>query len=155
MPFDHRVVRGLRDDGYARDAIGREQPDWHSRMQGHSFEIQFQRFAIDVKSIHAVAIFGEIVGTIARRIVTQVCNVKLSVAIKNRLELARELGAVGETLVLGHGSQIDVTPGEAVIVAVAGFKKRDYGALRRVAIERVLAGLLRPSAETQCEKAQE
>ena len=137
MPFNNRIIGHLGNLRDSRDAIGRKQPDAKSGMQGDSFQIQLQRFAIHLKRVDAIDIRRKIIRLIAFRIAAEIADIELGVAVQNGLELANQLGAIGQPPVFRHIAEIQVTPGPRIILGMRRLKKRHHGALRRIAIQRV------------------
>jgi len=81
VPFNDRIVGYLSDGWNFGEAIGGEQPNRKSRMQSHSFQIQFQRLAVYVKCVHSIAVRCQVVRCVPFRFAAQIANVKPSIAI--------------------------------------------------------------------------
>ena len=161
MPFNGRVIGRLGNQRDSCDAVGRKQPDGKSGTQGDPFQIQFERLAVHLKCVDALAIRRKVIRQVAFRIEAQIADIELRVAVQDGFELARQFGAAFEPLVLGHLAKVQIAPGLAVILGVRRFQKCHDGALRGIAVQRIfvlaagLAGLAdgRICAEAQGPKA--
>ena len=61
VPFNNRVIGHLGNRGDSCDAVGRKQPDGESRMQSHSFEVQFESAAVHLKCVDSIAVGRKVV----------------------------------------------------------------------------------------------
>src|SRR5437660_1162881 len=94
MFFYRRVAGQAHDLRNALDAIGRKQPHVDSRTQFHPLELEVNRSSIDGEGVDALTICRKIAGSVALRLVAEVCDIELRIAIENLLQLLRELRAI-------------------------------------------------------------
>ncbi len=76
-----------------------------------------------MKRVDAVAVRRKIVRQVTFRIVAEVTDIELSVAIEDGFEFAREFGAAREPLVLWHFAEVEVSPRAVVVLGVRRFQK--------------------------------
>ena len=106
-------------------------------MQSDSFQVQFERLAVHVKCVDAIAVRRKVIRYVAFRIAAEIADIELGVAIQDGFELTSQFGAVCEPLVLRHLAKVQVSPCPAVVFGVRGFEKCHDGALRGIAIQRI------------------
>ena len=99
-------------------------------MQGDSFQFQPEGLTGNFESVNNFPIRVRGVALVAGGLPAQRCDIESGIPIENFFQLLSQLGAILDALVFRKFPQVKVFPGSRVVVPVASFQKRIYGALR-------------------------